>query len=124
MFVLRGIIFDSIPSAEWMAHQPWLAASLFRYAAGPVFTCKADMTNCDSVSIRATFFSVRTLPHVMRLLTPFRHSTVLRRRETQRAFPSAGSAEAQRARTSRGRAGEGGGDDAYGTKRLAPVNAR
>jgi hypothetical protein len=69
MFVLRGIIFDSIPSAEWMAHQPWPATSVSQYAAGPVFTREADMTNCDSAYIRATFFTVRTLPYVMRLLT-------------------------------------------------------
>jgi len=64
MYVLRGIIFDSIPSAEWMAHQPWPATSVSQHAAGPVLTCEADMTNCDSAYIRATFFTVRTLPHV------------------------------------------------------------
>jgi hypothetical protein len=69
MFVLRGIIFDSIPSAELMAHQPWPATSDSQHAAGPVLTCEADMTNCDSAYIRATYFNVRTLPHVMRLLT-------------------------------------------------------
>ena len=41
--------------------------TILDYAADPVLTGGAHMTNCESIFIQANIFTVRTLPHGMPL---------------------------------------------------------